>query len=264
QVRERYGPAASTVKAVSAWLRSRGFAVGAVPANNAYVEAVGTAAQANTAFAVGLSQYAVNGQELQAPDADLTVPASLAAAISGVTGLSDAVAQSSVAKSVPVDAPPGTRDAAPCSTSWGEKVASVPSFGSYGSALPFLPCGYTPPQLRAAYGIDEAVASGNDGTGTTVAIVDPYATSTILDDAQQYATNHDPDHPLATAQFSQLVAPMRRRHPSPRACSAPMWPFEEAIDVEAVHAMAPGADILYVGASSCSFNDLFAALNTIV
>ena len=38
--------------------------------------------------------------------------------------------------------------------------------------------------------------------------------------------------------------------------------MEEALDVEWAHAMAPGANILLVEASSTSYSDLFAAVST--
>ena len=40
--------------------------------------------------------------------------------------------------------------------------------------------------------------------------------------------------------------------------------MEEALDVEAVHAMAPQANIVYVAAASCDDTDLMAALQTVV
>ena len=45
-------------------------------------------------------------------------------------------------------------------------------------------CGYTPRQVRGAYGV---TASGMTGAGQTVAIVDAYASPTMLSDANTYA-----------------------------------------------------------------------------
>src|SRR6185312_11476664 len=47
-------------------------------------------------------------------------------------------------------------------------------------------------------------------------------------------------------------------------CDAAGWYGEESLDVEAVHAMAPAAGILYVGGASCFDSDLNAAVNTVV
>ena len=44
-------------------------------------------------------------------------------------------------------------------------------------------------------------------------------------------------------------------------CAASGWFAEQALDVESSHAMAPGANILFVGAQDCLDNSLLAALN---
>ena len=96
------------------------------------------------------------------------------------------------------DAPPSPAfvNAPPCSTSWAEKTAvddkgnpTVPP--AYGQQfLPYATCGYTPSQLQGAYGTKSTVAGGIDGHGQTVAIVDAFASPTIAQDANQYATTH--------------------------------------------------------------------------
>ncbi len=127
--------------------------------------------------------------------------------------------------------------------------------------LTYAPCGYKPPQLRGAYGIDNSLKAGYDGRGATVAVVDAYASATILADAQTYARRNDSQHPLRSYQFGQsLPATYTDTH----SCGASGWYGEETLDVEAVHAMAPAANILYVGASSCYDTDLNAAVNTVV
>src|SRR5262249_53492202 len=157
----------------------------------------------------------------------------------------------------------------PCSAYWGEKTTTntatldgtqIP--GNY----PFAPCGYTPSQLEGAYGMSGAIASGNNGAGQTVAIIDAYASPTIATDANTYASRHG----LPTmngGQFSQVVAPGTYHHPESGAHNKKKvvqdpqgWYGEETLDVEAVHSMAPGANIVYVGAPN-NYQDLDAALN---
>ena len=50
----------------------------------------------------------------------------------------------------------------------------------------------------------------------------------------------------------------------PNQCDASGWYGEETLDVEAVHAMAPGAKILYVGGKRLPRRSLDKALNDIV
>ena len=47
-------------------------------------------------------------------------------------------------------------------------------------------------------------------------------------------------------------------------CGGNGWYGEQALDVEAVHAMAPGANVLYYGAASCFDDDLLAQLAQVV
>src|SRR5260370_11720347 len=59
----------------------------------------------------------------------------------------------------------------PCSNYYGQKTAAgVPD--AFGGPNPYAVCGYTPEQLRGAYGV---TGSGLNGVGVTVAIVDAFA-----------------------------------------------------------------------------------------
>ena len=90
---------------------------------------------------------------------------------------------------------------------------SSPPYGSYPNPLPWAPCGYKPDQLRNAYGVTGVLASGIDGSGVTVAIVDAYASPTIVSDATTYAQRNDPDPPVQEVEVlpEGLPAVLRRR-----------------------------------------------------
>ncbi len=260
QVRALYSPTAANVQAVSSWLSSAGFGVGAVPVNNAYVSATGTAARIDSVFKIKLGNYRVQGQTRRAIDRDLTLPRTIAASVASVSGLAQSL---NAPLSTPSVAPPpaGFRNAQPCGAYYGQKIDTTdPAYD--GQHLPYAPCGYTPPQLRQAYGIDTAVHGGLDGRGQTVAIVDAFASPTLYSDAATYAQRNDPTHPLLASQYSQYVFPEDTSLED--ACGASGWYGEQTLDVEAVHGMAPGAKILYVGAASCDDLVMDNALNYIV
>jgi subtilase family serine protease len=275
----RYAPTQASVDAVKSWLVKSGFKTGYVPGNRFYVEAQGTAAQAEAAFGTTLNDYTVAGKTVQAAATDLAVPAALAGVVSGVVGLddtsalihpdnisSDASANASSAAVSPngtIPQPPGFRNSQPCSAYFGQLSDTTdPAYGGgFNSPLPYAPCGYTPAQFRMAYGVDGAVANGNDGTGQTVAIIDAYASPTLYADAAEYASKNDPTHPLQASQYSSYVAP---GFTHVNACGASGWFGEQTLDVEAVHAMAPGANIVYVGGQSCFNKDLADALLFVV
>ncbi len=267
QVRARYAPSAAAVANVRSWLASAGFAVGAAPDNNLYLPAVGTAAQVQKAFGVGLNNYRVSGKVVRGEDAELSVPAEIGGLISGVAGIDDArsLMKPRTAGQTPSVAPPSTgfRNAPPCSAYWAQKRDTTdPAYPGYRNPLPYAPCGYTPPQLRDAYGLSSLTAQGKDGRGTTVAIIDAFASPTLYADAAEYARRNDPGHPLHAGQFHELVLP--ENADQEEVCGASDWYGEQSLDVEAVHAMAPGANVLYVGASDCNDPSLIVALNAVV
>ncbi len=259
QFRQQFAPSQAQVGAVQSWLRSQGFQVEYTPTNNHYVSAEGTVAQAATAFGANFDMYTYQGLTVRSPSADISIPASLAGIVSGVIGLDDSAqfvhTNHTTGDAVP---PPAFVSAQPCSQYWGEKQATGFT-NPYGSGtLPYAPCGYTPQQIKGAYGI-----SGYDGSGQTVAIIDAYAAPTIADDVNQWSINRG--LPTLTGnQLTQVVAPGTYHHPEKGQKQDPQgWYGEETLDVEAVHGMAPAAKIVYVGAPN-NFQDLDAALNEVV
>jgi subtilase family serine protease len=251
QFRQQFAPSQADVNAVQSWLRNAGFTIDYTPSNNHYVAAEGTAAQAEAAFGVALKEYSVGGMTLRSPSSALTIPAALAPAVEGVVGVDESQALVHPGTREPA-APPsaGFRNAPPCSTFWAEKT--------YTDGTPYAPCGYTPAQVRGAYG----VPAGLKGDGQTVAIIDAYASPTIVQDVNRYSADHGLP-PLTRSNFTQVVAPGTYHVKDNQAQSPSGWYGEETLDVEAVHGVAPNADIVYVGAPN-NYSDLDAALNHVV
>ncbi len=105
------------------------------------------------------------------------------------------------------------------------------------------------------------MAGGLDGGGQTVAIVDAFASPTIAQDANQYATTHG-QPPVDLRQV--LPTDVSNDPDEIENCDPQGWYGEESLDVEAVHAMAPGAHQLYVGGEDCFDESLIEAVNNIV
>jgi subtilase family serine protease len=258
QFRAQFAPTTADAAKVSQWLRDQGFTVDYTPQNNHYVAAEGTVAQASAAFGTSFAEYKVHGQTLRSPQSALTIPSSLAATVTSVVGL-DQSASLVQTDHVVSDAPPsaGFRNARPCSAYWAEKIDTAQP-GNY----PYAPCGYAGTQLQGAYGVAGAIASGNDGSGVTVGIIDAYASPTIVSDVQTYSSRHGLPA-INGSNFQQVVAPGTYNVKDNNRQSPSGWYGEETLDVEAVHTMAPGADIVFVGAPN-NYQDLDAALNHVV
>lgn len=264
QFRSRFAPSASDVGAVQKWLRASGFSLDYTPANHHFVAANGTVAQIEAAFGTTLNIYKVDGKQLRSPSTNISVPTSIAGLISGVVGIDESSDLIHSNTRVDKNAPPGAgfRNAPPLSGYWAQLVSpyAYPT-GFTGVTSPATASwtvrGYTPAQIKGAYGI-----SGLDGAGQTVAIIDAYASPTILADVNQWSTNRG--LPTMTAgQFSQVVPPGIFGRPQNPSQDPQGWYGEETLDVEAVHGMAPAAKIVYVGAPN-NYRDLDAAMNHVV
>jgi len=259
QFRQRFAPSQAQANAVQTWLRSQGFSIVYTPQNNHYVSAEGTVAQAAAAFGTSFGMYSVDGLTLRAPSSDISVPSSIAGSVSGVIGLDD-VAQTVHTNHIKADpnAPPSPAfvNAPPLADYWGQLTASYPN--PYGKdALPYAIRGYTPQQVKGAYGLANTTL---DGTGVTVAIIDAYASPTIQYDLDTWSAHRG----IGSTTITQVVAPGTYNHPESGLRQDPQgWYGEETLDVEAVHGMALGAHIVYVGSPN-NFQDLDAALNHVV
>ncbi len=262
QYNARYAPSTRSVNQVKSWLRSQGFKVGVVPSNHRYVEAIGTLGRAATAFHTSFAEYRVQGKTLRSNTRPLAIPSSLKS-VAGVVGLDESMALVHTDKTV--QPPAGFRNAQPCAHSWGDTtVATYPT--PHGQKMPteypdYAPCGYAGAQLQGAYGMTGAIAAGNDGRGVTVAIIDAYGSPTMLADANEYSSRHG--LPTLDGLYSEHVAPGTKIRGDNSHQSPSGWSGEEALDVEAVHTMAPGANILYVGSPN-NYQDMDAAMNWIV
>jgi subtilase family serine protease len=252
QVQARFGATKEQIAAVTAWLKASGLKVTGTTRH--YVSVSGTAAATEKAFGTQLHDYAKGGKTYHAPSTTASVPASLHGAVLTVTGLNNAPAKVKHDDELP---PPGPAfvNSGPFSSYYGSKTAStLPE--AYGSHVPYVIKGYTGKQLRAAY------AAGSDltGKGVTVAITDAYASPSIVEDAAKYAKRNG-DKAYRNGQLTQVLPD---DYNSTDECGASGWYGEETLDVEAVHAVAPAANITYVAGASCFDNDLIDALSKVV
>jgi subtilase family serine protease len=259
QVMAAYGPTSAQVSAVRSWLTGAGLTVTNVKDEiGGYVEVTGSVQQAVQAFGVTFGMYrGPDRKNDRAPEQSATAPASVAGDVLTVSGLDTA---SHLAKPADTLPPPGPNYwvAPPCSQYYGQKIA-VNEPSAYGIKQPWTNCGYTPRQIRGAYHVAQ---SGMTGKGQTVAIVDAYASPTMLSDANEYARVTG-DKPFAPGQYTQDLA-SNFYDTAANVCDAPGWYGEETLDVESVHGMAPNANVVYVGAASCFDSDLIDALALIV
>ena len=286
QIQARFGQRPAQVAAVRAWLRRAGLRITRVSDHVAdgYLAVTGPVAAASRAFGVRFARYRLAGQGLvRAPERAVSVPRAVAGSVLDVSGLSTArqtmrhmtvrqttlrhmtvrqmtVRQTALRQTAQKLPPPGPNYwvARPCGSYYNQKIAtSKPA--AYGRHWPWAVCGYTPRQIRGVYGV---TASGMTGRGQTVAIVDAYASPTMLSDASTYARAVG-DRPFARGQYQQYL-PSRFTDAGPDQCDAQGWYGEQTLDVESVHGLAPDARVRFVAAASCNDPDLADAIARIV
>jgi subtilase family serine protease len=269
QYHAKFDATPATVSAVSSWLTGAGLTV-SVEANHRYLDISGSVGAANKAFGVTLTNFSHDGLHVQAPTGPASAPDAVAASIIAISGLDTTVTVVDPNTQKPSPPDGGFRNAQVCSHWYGDaNPTTVPTPDGTvlpqlnGATLPYSPCGYTGPQLRNSYEL--GAAAGLNGHGVTVAITDAYASPTIAADANRYATDTG-DQAFTSGQFTQSLPRAFRQvnsNNSPRQCGASGWYGEETLDVEAVHAMAPAANIRYYAGASCQDTDLLDTFSRI-
>ena len=274
QLAAEFAPTAAEANTVKNFLASNHLTVAKVGPDNFYVRATGTVAAVNSAFHVTLNNYTVNGRTIRANSADPQISGEAAALVASVSGL-DNLAYShpliSKASGPPSHAKPGVEMAAVAAVKPAVSSA-LPSSSFNSDCFPGtttetfttsggLPeatykgneyttnpsgCGYTPANIRAAYGLNALYADKYDGTGQTIVILDWCGSPTITSDANAFSAQFGLPK-LTSTNFHIIYTP------TPSYCEAP--DAEINLDVEWAHAIAPGASIDLVVPPSASFQD---------
>ena len=120
-------------------------------------------------------------------------------------------------------------------------------------AVTTSPTGLSPTAIKAAYGFS---TSATAGAGKTIAIVDAYNDPTAEADLGVFSSQFGlPACTTANGCFKKVNQTGGTKYPRTNAG----WALEISLDVQWAHAIAPGAKILLVEASSASISNLMAA-----
>ena len=115
------------------------------------------------------------------------------------------------------------------------------------------PTGLDPATITSVYGFS---TSSTAGAGMTIAIVDAYDDPTAENDLNVFSAQYGlPPCTTANLCFTKVNQTGGTKYPRTDAG----WALEISLDVQWAHAIAPGARILLVEASSNSFANLLAA-----
>ncbi len=117
------------------------------------------------------------------------------------------------------------------------------------------PTGLSPARIKAAYKFS---TSNTAGTGRTIAIVDAYNDPRAESDLGVFSAKYGlPACTTANGCFRKVNQTGGTSYPTTNSG----WALEISLDIQWAHAIAPGAHILLVEASSASLTNLLAAEN---
>lgn len=226
QFARRFGAAPARVAAVRDALRAEGLHVSRVQANRLTLEASGTAATVQRAFATRLADVRLaDGRRAFADRRTPTLPAAIAPDVEAVVGLSTLVAPAAlgVRHAPPAPEPPTARS--PRAT--GHVATGGPQPCGSAQVAGASQSGYTADQIAAAYDFSGLYGAGDLAAGQTIAV---YELETLRrSDIAAYQGCYGTAVP---------VRYIRVGHPQPSPTDE-----ESALDVEQLIALAPGARI---------------------
>jgi subtilase family serine protease len=136
------------------------------------------------------------------------------------------------------------------------------------------PAGYTPAQIRRAYGFDNVTfgdgALQGDGAGQTIAIVDAYNQPNITSDLSVFnqtfalpamdGTNGNPT--FSVVQQPQKPVKVKGKLVTPTIATNASWALEASLDVEWAHAIAPKANIVLYEATDNTYPNMLTMIDT--
>ncbi len=174
QLGATYGPAPADIKAITTWLQSHGFEIGAIAKGGTIIEFSGTAGQVKNAFHTEIHSYQVNGQLRHANASDPQIPAALAPVVAGFASLNNFPRK-------PANVPLGTFTREKSSGKVTQVAGKTGFTYPNGKSDLYL---LGPYDLATIYNIQPLWNVGVDGTGQTIAIVGQ--TEINLDDANNF------------------------------------------------------------------------------
>ncbi|WP_370544425.1 protease pro-enzyme activation domain-containing protein [Frondihabitans sp. VKM Ac-2883] len=271
---DSYAPTQTVFDAKVKALKAKKLTITGSPKSRQYIVFRGSVTAINKAFNTTLATYRVDGVNLLAPSTTPTLSAPEASGIAGLsldqgrlrtrpssvnrtgaagtetgagtktgTGIAPTETLSSLRETLAT--PKAVTVTTPCSSYIGQRYVKFPTtYGKTGVAT--ANCGYSPKQIRRAYG-----TGSSDGAGQTVAIIDAYASPTIKTDVASYAKKTG-EAAFTSGQYTDYSAP-KASFSDKTACGLPSgWQGEQTLDVLAVHALAPKANIAYAGGFNCA------------
>lgn len=236
QFAANYGQSAESVASVVSYLKSKGFTVNKVFANNLQITATGTNAQIAAAFGATVHNYSLLGNRFQAAATTPAIPTALASIVKAVNGISTRALFNKHSTAVP-------RTGA-LAGDINLKVA-----GAIGGA----PGQYTTLDLAAKYNITPLYSRGITGAGKTIGIAT--LAGYLQSDAYTYWNQLG-----LNVNSNRITDVLVDGGPRPQDGPGSEGAGETTLDVQQAGGVAPGANLrVYLAPNTdAGFIDVFA------
>lgn len=265
QINASHAPGRVDLAAVSSFLSSNGLTVTGIGPHNMFISARGSVAQAQSTFGTKIHNFVFGGRTYYANASAPSLPSHLAPLVTAVGGLTNFGPRPMLIRRADPDTgvvsmtrlgstPAGAFFPADCF-----KAAETHTFSANGVTATYTGnvydqnCGYQPSDVYSAYNLNPLYHAGLDGSGQTIAIVDAFGSTTIQQDLDTFSAVYG----LPQTNIAIYGTPTESAFSGDANSS---WADETTLDVEWVHAIAPGARIALVVAPDNSDANLFAAV----
>jgi len=281
----KYAPTAAELQTVQQELEKQGLTVISTDPQNFSIRVHGSTSSVEQAFQTELHNFTYKERSFQANVRDAQLTGAPGELVDSVAGLDRHAVRPEISfvkdpktgkalygkKITAADAPAtlfnisGTPLANPALYSLRALGTTSPVatyYGTvYGQGSPRQAVSYTPTQLQAHYGLTSLINDGYDGTGRNIALVEAYGYAAAEADANLAATTFG--LPALTAKNFEVIYP-EGKPLNPAAADLTGWTYEIALDIQAAHAIAPGAKIKVIASSGQDNEDFITSLEYII
>lgn len=233
QFKANYAPAMVNITAVANYLTEQGLNVVKLPSNGEFIQVSATVTQVEAAFNVHINQYNLNGKEYYSNDQVVTLNNDIATMVSAISGLDNF-----------------------------EQLHHTQTKASNLGSGQMNPGEYTPQQVQSAYGVDQLLSKGINGSGQVVAVVSVHDYPNVEPELNTYSTQFH--LPLCTSANGCFAKYNQYGEASPLPAAGTDPDCEACIDTRMIHMLATEANIHLYEMGDFSLANIAIALNTIV
>jgi hypothetical protein len=238
QYAAQFGASDTDLQVVSNWLTSNGFSVEEVSGGKNWIRFSGNAVQVENAFQTQIHQYSISGMTKYANATNLSIPAALVPAVTGVVSMNNFLSNPQHTAPVKVARNENGKFARVADSS-SVNTGPSPAFTSTGSQIETL---LLPGDISKIYDAQSVVAGGTDGSGSSIAVVGRSDIS--MSDVEAFRT-------IAGLPFNDPKVIYATTDPGVVSGDN----VEASLDIEWAGALAPKAKIDYVIGASTSTTD---------